>query len=482
VSGYRKHNLAPLWHCFILPTVVGVIAAQTGTAQSGSAVSPTGPMMTPRAAHTATLLANGKVLIAGGASAAFPYPDIILSSAELYDPVTRTFNSTGKMTTARAAHNATLLADGRVLLTGGSHDLSAEIYDPAAGSFSATGPLLTQPFGFPSAVLLSDGRVFVAGTPTAQLYDPVTARFNPAASYAEPAPRFIGGVALLADGKVLLTGGSDTAGWSEVYDPATNSFRSAGGPNQWDDIFTVTPLPRGEVLYVGNGENDGEPADAETFDPANLVFGRVGQAAFNHEYGAATLLPNGTVLVTGGQLPGGNGELYSEIYASSGRTFSTSVDLLVPRHEHTSTLLPDGTVLISGGFFIWPTATESAEVYRPETLVHAPSLFTVSPDGKGQGAIWHALTGKLASFDSPAVGGEILSLYTTTLIGGGLIPPQISIAGQAAEIVFFGDAPGYPGFNQVNFRVPARVSTGPSVPVRLMYLGRSSNEVSIALQ
>ena len=115
-------------------------------------------------------------------------------------------------------------------------------------------------------------------------------------------------------------------------------------------------------------------------------------------------------------------------------------------------------------------------------LIGAPKLFSTSGAGASQTAIWHATTGRLVSIDAPAVAGEILSTYTSGLQEGGVIPPQVAIGGRLAEIRFFGPAPGYPGFDQVNFRVPAGVVPGLAVPVRLMYLGRSSNELTIALQ
>lgn len=444
---------------------------------------PVGSMITPRAAHTATLLSNGKVLIAGGVKAAFPWPDSVLSSTELYDPSSRSFIRTGDMTTARAGHTATLLANGRVLIIGGVQDLSAEIYDPSTGMFSPTAGLPSAPYSWlGSAALLRDGRVFVAATPTAQIYDPLTGRFTAAARYAAPAPTFMWSAVLLADGRVLATGGSQTGGWSELYDAVSNSFSPAGDMNFWDDIYTATLLASGNVLYVGNEEGDGIPADVEIFGPAQAAFSRAGRALFNHEYAAANLLPDGTVLITGGQVPGGNGQPITEVYSPASSTFLLSVDMITPRHEHTATLLADGTVLIAGGFFMWPSPTSSAEVYRPAVLVPAPSLFSMSQDGKGQGAIWHASTGQLASVEAPARAGDVLSMYTSTLIAGSVIPPQVSIGGRLAEILFFGDAPGYPGFNQVNVRLPDGIAPGPAVSVRLSYLGRFSNEVTIAVQ
>jgi uncharacterized protein (TIGR03437 family) len=155
------------------------------------------------------------------------------------------------------------------------------------------------------------------------------------------------------------------------------------------------------------------------------------------------------------------------------------------RTAHQATLLPDGTVLISGGIRI--TATDetvlsSAEIYKPPVLVPEPVLFSLSGDGKGQGAIWHAATGQIASSQNPAVAAEVLSMYTTSLIQGGAIAPRVIIGGKLAEVVYFGDAPGYPGYGQVNVRVPGGVAPGSAVSVRLNYLNRPSNAVTIAVQ
>jgi uncharacterized protein (TIGR03437 family) len=150
-------------------------------------------------------------------------------------------------------------------------------------------------------------------------------------------------------------------------------------------------------------------------------------------------------------------------------------------------LLQDGTVLIVGGWTPNPTPftaipSASAELYKPSAPVPAPLLFSVSGDGHGQGAIWDAATGQVTSANNPAIAGEALSMYTTSLVEGGAIPPQVAIGSKLAEILFFGDAPGYPAYFQVNFRVPNGVAPGSAVSVRLTYLGRPSNAVTIGVQ
>jgi uncharacterized protein (TIGR03437 family) len=146
------------------------------------------------------------------------------------------------------------------------------------------------------------------------------------------------------------------------------------------------------------------------------------------------------------------------------------------RVNHTATLLLDGTVLIADG------STTPAEIYHPVQPVPAPVLFSLGGDGQGQGAIWDPATGQVTSVNNPAIAGEALSMYTTSLVEGGVMPPQVSVGGLLAKVLFFGDAPGYPGYFQINFQVPVGVTAGPSVPVALTYLGRSSNAVSISVQ
>ncbi len=461
--------------CFVYPILLLGVAGHAGTAQSPGTFTVTGSLITPRAGHTATLLLNGKVLIAGGYQEG---EGEAFASAELYDPSTRAFTATGDMTRGRAGHTATLLPDGRVLVTGTFTDLSAEIYDAATGSFTTTGNMVAHPYPGQANTLLQNGRVFVAANPTAQLYDPVTGTFAATGPYAAPAPAILERSTLLADGRVLLTGAVNVCfvpqcrdpgtGWTELYDPTEGTFRLAGSMKWWNTVYTATLLTSGKVLFAGNDNYNGIPSAAELFDPSDGTFTGIESLRPSPTYGAATLLPDGTVLITGGFL---TGQAISELYMPASHTFSAAGNLIT---AGTSTLLPDGTVLIAGG--------SSAELYHPAVLVSAPLLFSLSGDGRGQGAIWHAATGQVVSQGAPAVAGEILSMYTTSLGHGSVIPPQVAIGGRFPEILYFGNAPGYPGFNQVNFRMPGGIAPGPAIPLRLSYLGRPSNEVTVGVQ
>ena len=115
------------------------------------------------------------------------------------------------------------------------------------------------------------------------------------------------------------------------------------------------------------------------------------------------------------------------------------------RELHTATLLVDGTVLIAGG--------STAEIFHPAVLVPSLQLLSVSGDGRGQGAILHAASARVVTASDPGVPGEVLEIYGTGLKDGSVIPPQVAIGGRIAEILYFGNAPGFSGLNQVNVRI-----------------------------
>ena len=472
----------------VLPLLVlGVSTpASIAMAQSPGTFTTTGSMTAPRAGHTATLLLNGKVLIAGGSPGGLSTGQ--QDSAELYDPSTGAFTPTAGPMTTRSGHTATLLADGRVLIAGGRSGASgtldiasAELYDPASSTFTPAG-VMTHLRGLNWATLLADGRVLLTGcaipcnSAIAELYDPATGRFADAGAPAAGG----GAAALLADGRVLITGGCTAV---QVFDPGAGTFRFTGPMiNGCADINTATLLTNGKVLFAGNTENDGHPANAELYNPAAGTFASLGHTIGPHQFSAATLIPDGTVLITGGQLPGGNGDSGAELYLPTTGVFALAGKMTTSRHSHTATLLPNGSVLIAGGYSLWPAATVSAEIYRPSVLTPSVVLYSLSSDGLGQGAILHAGTAQTASPNQPASVGEAIEIYASGLMDGSAIPPQVAIGGRMADVLWFGKTPGFVGLNQVNVRVPGGVVPGPVVPVRLTYLGRPSNPVAIGVQ
>ena len=167
-----------------------------------------------------------------------------------------------------------------------------------------------------------------------------------------------------------------------------------------------------------------------------------------------TLLPDGNVLAAGGETEACFGALCyfggtvasAELYDPISGTFSATGSMTTAREIHTATLLNDGKVLVTGGEVYAgsasPQETASAELYTPPALIPAPRLFPLS--GDGQGAIWHAVTGELVSARNPAIAGEPLAMYTSNLAKGAVIPPQVTVGGKLAGILYIGDAPGYP--------------------------------------
>ncbi len=177
----------------------------------------------------------------------------------------------------------------------------------------------------------------------------------------------------------------------------------------------------------------------------------------------------------------------AELYDPVADAFAATGSMTTAREWHTATLLKSGDVLITGGLAyggigIYNGNTASAELYHPTSVSSAPVLFSLAGGGRGQGAVWDAMTGQLASPQTPAAALGILSMYVSGLAEGAVIPPQVAVGGQLADVLYFGDAPGYPGYYQVNFRMPGGVAPGLAVPVRLSYLGRPSNAVTIAVQ
>ncbi len=297
----------------------------------------------------------------------------------------------GSMTTGRAWHTATLLPDGRVLLTGG-YDISAELYDPASGAFSATGSLPAD-LSNQTASLLADGRVLVAGggpggspLALAELYDPGNATFSPTGPMT--VARASHTATVLADGRVLIAGGDTAHGnagqttlaSAEVYDPKTGTFSPTGSMTIPRTCATATLLADGRVLVAGGNPDDwgmaSSLASAEMYDPATGTFSATGSMHKPRCDATSTLLPDGRVLVAGGFfITAGTGmDASAELYDPKTGTFSLTGPMATARAWHTSTLLGDGRVLVTGGVSgASASSVASAELYDPKTGTFGPT-------------------------------------------------------------------------------------------------------------
>lgn len=354
----------------LLARIACLMALVLATALS-FAWTPTGSMRTARASHTATLLPNGLVLVAGGTGD----NNAALASSELYNPASGTWSSTGNLHVARVSARAVLLPNGKVLTMGGclSNDCltsttrSAEIYNPATRTWTVTGSMRTTRAQF-VAVLLPTGKVLVAGgctsydangclatTTAAELYNPDTGTWASTGSMRVTRMAMTGTV--LQNGKALVAGGqtaaSDALSSSELYNPATGTFSLTGRLITPRSDHTATLLPNGRVLMAGGEDVNGVSLiKAELYNPATGIYSVTGNMPSPRQEHIAALRPNGTVLVAGGNrvtLSTTTVLASSAIYNPATGTWTTASSMVDARVDHTATLLHNGHVLVAGG-------------------------------------------------------------------------------------------------------------------------------------
>jgi N-acetylneuraminic acid mutarotase len=383
-----------------------VLVTHRGTAELYDPASrtwtPTGGMNEARDDYTATLLPNGKVLVAGGAGGAVGLTDF--DSAELYDPATGTWTLTGSLHQARRAHTATLLPDGKVLVAGGLYEIpnsillsatplsSAELYDPANGTWTTTGELVGARYQH-TATLLANGKVLAAGGRAGP------SRYGPSI---------------------------DTA---EVYDPTSGTWTATGSLTTARSGHTATLLPSGKVLVAsGIDSHSSSLASAELYDPQIGAWTPTANFSTVRFFPTATLLPTGKVLAVGGLDGSGRSLASAELFDPSSESWAATGSLQTARSSHTATLLNDGTVLVAGGYRNdddGNTPLSSAELYGKPM----PTLLNISTRT-------NVRTG-----DKVLIGGfTIVGTEPKTVIVRG-IGPSLPLAGVLADPVIEVHAP-----------------------------------------
>ncbi|WP_438026719.1 thrombospondin type 3 repeat-containing protein [Sorangium sp. So ce233] len=392
--------LAGLW--ILAPGCAGGDPARGAPEDTQEAEQPLGTtsMSVARARHTATRLLDGRVLVAGGWTVDDYYESVRHASAEIFDSATDLWTPAASMGSPRNGHSATLLAGGQVLVLGGEARVpggqptsilaTAEIYHPALNAWTAAAPM-ESPSEEHAAALLADGRVLVTGgrRPTSgsvadcEIYDPAADAWSPAASMLYP--RRAHAAVTLLDGRVLVAGSAGRS--AEIYDPASDTWSPAGDmlAGRSSEV-TGTLLPSGKVLVTGGTVSIGSAQmEAEIYDPATGSWsaapgltGPINDAAHDSQGltgQRAALLPDGRVLISGGKEityakcpyddfiycdawyqmsppdPSFLLHVRASIYDQATGEWSLGPSLRHARSDHTATALLDGRVLIAGGYF-----------------------------------------------------------------------------------------------------------------------------------
>jgi hypothetical protein len=377
-SSRRRAITSVVWvrGCIVL-ALFGSIVSFAGAAGAGSWRS-VAPLPVKRAYHTATLLMDGRVLAAGGTVGGTSGH----ASSVIYDPTTNVWTATGSLIQGRDSHSATQLADGRVMVSGGARFSrgfwfalgSAEIYDPTTGRWASTGSLSAPRRGH-TATLLRDGRVLALGGQNenalyigaVEIYDPATGAWTRVGTM--PAPSLGHTATLLPSGEVLVVGGSNDGGVlssAHLYDPATNRWTYAGDVGQRaGHTATVVPSPSGGVVLVAGGGAGSPLASALGYALNGSGWRQAATMNAAHSGHFAVRLGGGRVLVAGGFRPPPP-ELYD---AASDRW---TIDAAQPMIFGPAVALLDGTVLVAGGI------DNQVGNYTREAYVYVPDAWPLA--------------------------------------------------------------------------------------------------------
>lgn len=344
--------------------------------------SQTGAMIFPRSKHTATLLPDGTVLVAGGLTGSIGNI-FTTTSAEIYNPATGTWSLTSSMSVPRSRFTATLLQSGKVLVAGGSNNgfatAAAELYDFKTGYWTQTGKMKI-PRLYHTATLLTDGRVLVTGgqsagdgndnfvEKTAEIYDPDTGTWTLVDSMSRA--RYGQTATLMPDGTVVIAGGAGPRGdlvytvRAEVFNPYSGLWKNIDSLLTPRGFHTTVLLNSGNVLVVGGltlpANSPNRTTEAEILQTSSRTWISTGSMAVPRSAGAygGVLLTDGRFFVAGGRTD------TAEVYSPNTGTWTLLSTMAVSRSFHTVTLLGNGSILVSGGEnangFI-----ATAEVYSP---------------------------------------------------------------------------------------------------------------------
>ncbi len=300
------------------------------------------------------------------------------------------WTQTGSMHSARASHTATLLPNGYVLAAGGTGSngalASSELYNPASGTWSYTGNMNVGRVSA-QAVLLANGTVLTMGgcinsdclgstTTSAEIYNPANGTWTTTGSMVKSRAEFV--VALLPNGKVLVAGGctaynvngcTSVTAAAEIYNPSTGKWSTTGAMRAARMSTTATLLPNGKVLIAG-GQTAANDAlsSSELYDPIAKTFSLTGKLITARSGHTATLLGSGLVLMAGGENVNGVSIAKSELYNPATAAFAATANMPATRQEHTAALLPNGYVLVSGGNRVTlsqTTVLASCALYNP---------------------------------------------------------------------------------------------------------------------
>lgn len=338
----------------------------------------------------------------------------------------------GNLLLGRKWHTATLLNTGKILVVGGTTSTggtaTAELYDPNLGTSVFTGPL-NAARNAAAAARLSDGRVLIAGPANAELYEPATGTFSTLTNLLTP--RYQGQTAtLLSNGKVLIAGGYGGYYWyvntTELFDPVTRAFSAGPAMSIGRCWHTATRLNDGSVLLVGNADMYNPPAKGDLIDASGTSISLTTNECPAPLASTASLLPNGRVLIAGGQ----SGWLYDP----NTRFFSGAMKLLETRYRPTSASFSDGTALVAGGSR-WGEGDSSSttDLYLPAQgrLVRGPDMIAARdyamsvqlPDGR------FVILGGMANTPTGQVIYASVEIYDPTR---GKVPPLVSVSDSAA--------------------------------------------------